>query len=193
MFQKQKIETRVIDDFTFIIKRSIRRKKTVQFSFKKAEKEITLLCPAFLGDKELENFIKKGKKHFLKDIKRSSENKDKKSELNVLAENLAKKYLFDMYDKIQDRVESLHISFSNKKAYKLFGKYCKETNSIVLAQALNKVPKYVLEFILYHEIVHIVSFSHDKNFRILEKRFTKMDKAEGFLDAMSLFGKEHNF
>jgi predicted metal-dependent hydrolase len=47
-------------------------------------------------------------------------------------------------------------------------------------------PGYVLDYVIVHELAHLVEHGHGPKFKDLEDRFPQRERAEGFLEAMSL-------
>lgn len=185
MFQKPRTETREHKGLSFTIKYSLKRKKTVQFSFDFQKKEVVLSCPSFISEKDLICFLEKAKDRYQIEEKNFSH----KSDLNNKAVELVKKYLPEYYSQIQAKLGTLQIEYSSKIAYRTFGKYYNCSNKIVLGKVLYNVPEYVRDYILFHEVVHIISFKHDKLFKSLEKRFPKYERANGYLEAISSLGR----
>ena len=57
---------------------------------------------------------------------------------------------------------------------------------IRISSRLAKVPDWVLDYVLLHELTHLVEANHGPEFHRLMARYPKAERAEGFLDAMSL-------
>lgn len=57
---------------------------------------------------------------------------------------------------------------------------------IRMSSRLVGVPDSVLDYVLLHELTHLVEPDHGPEFHRLMDRYPKVDYAEGFLDAMSL-------
>lgn len=58
------------------------------------------------------------------------------------------------------------------------------TGEIRISSRLRRVPDYVLDYVVVHELAHLVEPGHDAAFRDLEARFPQCERAEGFLEAM---------
>ncbi len=69
---------------------------------------------------------------------------------------------------------------------KRWGSCSPGTGEIRISSRLRRVPAYVLDHVIVHELAHLVEAGHGPRFRALEDRFPRRERAEGFLDAMSL-------
>lgn len=69
---------------------------------------------------------------------------------------------------------------------RLWGSCTSGRGTIRISSRLVKVPDWVLDYVLLHELTHLVEPNHGPNFRALMSRYPKLERAEGFLDAMAL-------
>jgi predicted metal-dependent hydrolase len=60
--------------------------------------------------------------------------------------------------------------------------------TINLATRLKGLPQYVIDYVLLHELVHLVCTNHGKEFDSFMKLFEKKERAEGYLDALDELG-----
>ena len=51
---------------------------------------------------------------------------------------------------------------------------------------LQRVPLWVLDAVLVHELAHLVVSDHGPAFRAVEDRYPLRERADGFLEAMGL-------
>lgn len=56
--------------------------------------------------------------------------------------------------------------------------------TIRISHQLRGAPEYVLDYVLHHELCHLVEPSHNGRFRRLEARYPHLDRARAFLDGM---------
>lgn len=61
-----------------------------------------------------------------------------------------------------------------------------EVGEIRISSRLARVPDWVLDYVLLHELTHLVEAGHGPEFHRLMDRYPKAERAEGFLDAMAL-------
>jgi len=58
--------------------------------------------------------------------------------------------------------------------------------TIRISDRLIGAPNYVLNYIIFHELIHLKVVSHDQEFKNYLSRFTDRDKAEAFLEGFEL-------
>lgn len=69
---------------------------------------------------------------------------------------------------------------------KRWGSCTPSTGEIRISSRLRRVPDYVLDYVIVHELAHLIEGNHGPAFHVLEDRYPRRERAEGFLDAMSL-------
>ena len=91
------------------------------------------------------------------------------------------------------------LTWNKTLTHRKFGHYQFNTDTVMLSLSLDDaaVPPYVVDFVMYHELLHkslgvkLVNgrrYAHTAEFRDAERRFTQYDKAKAFL---STLGKLH--
>ena len=89
-----------------------------------------------------------------------------------------------------------HIGWSRQNWRRQFGSYDPGPNQILLNRRLDRahVPQFVVEFVLYHEMLHVKHptrksgcslLSHSPEFREEEKRFADFERARRLLDRLA--------
>jgi predicted metal-dependent hydrolase len=58
--------------------------------------------------------------------------------------------------------------------------------SIRLSSRLRTMPDYVVDYVLVHELVHLLEPGHDERFWALVARYPKAERARGFLEGVEL-------
>lgn len=58
--------------------------------------------------------------------------------------------------------------------------------SIRLSDRLTGVPLWVLDYVIVHELAHLVHSNHGAEFHAVVARYPKAERAEGFLEAVAL-------
>jgi predicted metal-dependent hydrolase len=58
--------------------------------------------------------------------------------------------------------------------------------SIRLSSRLRPMPEYVVDYVLVHELVHLVEPGHDERFWALVARYPRAERARGFLEGVEL-------
>jgi len=54
--------------------------------------------------------------------------------------------------------------------------------AIRLSDRLRPMPAWVVDYVLVHEVVHLVEYGHTRRFRALLNRYPLADRARGYLD-----------
>ena len=157
--------------YNIVIQRSKRRKKTLQAVLR--DNTVKILAPSTTSDAEIKKFLDKFlKKLELKDI---ILNNDK--ELLSRANKLKKKFIPDAPDFTIVFQESLK---------RTWGKCFTNQRKIVINPVLGTYPKWVLDFVIVHELAHLLIPNHGKEFRSLVNRFKLKERAVGFLMAKGM-------
>ena len=98
-------------------------------------------------------------------------------------------YYFD------SRLEQPTLSWSQRCTYRIFGHHDPVHNTIVVSRTLDaeNVPQYVLEYIMYHEMLHMVHrpkitngrwYYHTPEFKYDEKQFAYYDDATTWFEEL---------
>lgn len=58
--------------------------------------------------------------------------------------------------------------------------------SIRLSSRLRIMPEYVVDYVLVHELVHLIEPNHDERFWALVARYPQAERARGFLEGVEL-------
>lgn len=69
---------------------------------------------------------------------------------------------------------------------RLWGSCTSGAGTIRISSRLVKVPDWVLDYVVLHELTHLVEANHGPRFKALMDRYPRLERAEGFLDAMAL-------
>ncbi|HET7725139.1 MAG TPA: M48 family metallopeptidase, partial [Propionibacteriaceae bacterium] len=59
------------------------------------------------------------------------------------------------------------------------------TGEIRLSRRMETFPSWVVDYVLFHELVHLVEANHSARFHDLVRRFPAHDRAVGFLEGVS--------
>lgn len=96
----------------------------------------------------------------------------------------------------QNRLEQPVLSWSQTKTRRIFGHQDAVHDTIIISRTLDdaKVPPFVVEFVLYHELLHVVHPTrivngkrriHSAAFRHDERRFERFEEAEEWLERLA--------
>ena len=89
-----------------------------------------------------------------------------------------------------------HLIWNNRTTFRKFGHYQWDTDTVMVSRTLDQrqVPEYVVDFVMYHELLHkklgapLVSSRrrvHTKKFRALEAEFPRYEEAQKYLNKIS--------
>lgn len=96
-------------------------------------------------------------------------------------------YYFD------NKIPKPTITWSARKTFRILGHHDSTHNTIAVSRSLDdkKTPQYVVEFVVFHEMLHIFHpteyrngrrYNHTPQFRRDEKTFVHFDKAESWIE-----------
>lgn len=91
------------------------------------------------------------------------------------------------------KIKKPTLSWSARKTYRILGHHDATHETIVVSRSLDdkKTPKYVVEFIVFHEMLHIFHptqhrngrrYNHTPQFRRDERKFAFFDEAESWIE-----------
>ena len=107
---------------------------------------------------------------------RAQELADRGADLEQRSKRLAARY---------DLPEPSSIRWVGNQQHR-WGSCTPSTGDIRISSRLRRVPDYVLDYVIVHELAHLVEHGHGPRFTELERRFPRWERAEGFLEAMGL-------
>lgn len=104
-------------------------------------------------------------------------------------ESLFRKINLEYFD---DQVDVSQVGWSLKRSKRMLGHYDPAHRAIIVSLSLDHplVPQYVVEYVLYHEMLHVIFDDengngyrriHHKGFRDAEKRFSRYAAAQSFI------------
>lgn len=154
-----------------IIRRSARRKRTVGARVKDGVMEI--VAPANISEKKLNEIIQGFRHNFEKREKEKLLNRG--DQLQRKAQELNSKYF-------EGRLEFKSIKYSARQLRK-FGTCCPARKTIIINGCLKKMPQWVEDYVIIHELAHIIHPNHSAAFWESVKRYPKAERAIGYLIA----------
>ena len=158
--------------------RSNRRKRTI--SARLAGGVLSVYAPRDVSDAELKKVIDKFKKRLHKrKIKREL---DKTQDLTSVAERLNKEY-FD------SRLKIKAIEYTTNQN-KIFGCCNYRSRKIRISYRLSEMPYWVRDYVIIHEMAHLIEPNHSKTFWDIVSRYRLTERARGYLMAKGLDSEE---
>jgi surface antigen len=161
------------------INRSDRRVKTV--SARLVGEVLEVAAPAHLSDADLQPIIARLQSRL---VKRKERTELDDGDLEKIATALNQTYFHG-----ELRWSSLTWSSNQEKRY---GSCTPATRAIRISQRLARMPRFVLEYVVMHELAHLVEPNHGHRFWKLVNRYPRTERARGYLMAIGLEGEEDN-
>jgi len=154
------------------IRRSARRKRTVR-AYREDGRTIVLM-PAHLSAAEEERHVR--------DLVARLDRREKRQELSDddlfdRARSLARTWLDDVPDPVSVRwVGNQHARW---------GSCTIADRTIRLSDRLIGMPGHVIDYVLIHELAHLIEANHSPRFWELVSRYPQADRAKGFLEGVA--------
>jgi len=141
---------------------------------------IHLHLPMELTKKEEQKYVAWAKKRVrAQKRKRKLWEKNADQKLKKRAEMLNKRYF-------KGKLKWKRISYSVEQNSGMFGN-CDTKNKIIrLSDRLLKMPKFVLDYVIVHELTHLIIAKHGPEFWKICNRYPKTERARGYLMALSM-------
>ena len=127
---------------------------------------------------------------------------DSDDDLYFLIKELKREYsiLYDTFSTEQKSLlNTVRVKWNSRVTYQLGGKYFRINrnrevrNEILISSSFKNTPKFLIKYLLYHEILHVKYPNHSKEFRFYEQKFIEYDVAQDLfrkiLLEVRLFGK----
>ena len=160
-----------------IIKRSPRRRKTIQARMVDGTMEV--LAPSKISDAELADHIIKLQ---AKLEKRAAMRDD--ACLNARADYLNRKYF-------GGELTWNSISYSSRQERRR-GSCSFNSKTIRISQRLAKMPQWVEDYVIIHELAHLLAPNHGRRFKALVQKYPLAERAIGFLIASETLERTQN-
>jgi len=172
-FQNQALDQTLpgIDEGEIVVIRSKKRKRNIA-AFRQGGK-IVISIPARLSKAEEREVVPE----MIAKI-RAKEVAPDETELTNQIDQLLSKYA----PEITIRPASVAWRSMNER----WGSCTSVDRTIRIATKLQRAPKYVLDFVLYHEAIHLYIYDHGSEFQEFLKRYPRHLEAEAFLEGYEL-------
>jgi predicted metal-dependent hydrolase len=157
-----------------IIKRSSRRKKTIQARMVNGDMEV--LAPANISDAALKDHVSRLRAR----LEKMSTSRDD-GHLETRARYLNEKYF-------QGSLAWASITYSTRQE-KRRGSCTYYKKTIRISHRLSRMPQWVEDYVIVHELAHLLEPNHGKHFKQLVRSYPMGERAIGFLLAMEILGE----
>jgi predicted metal-dependent hydrolase len=155
------------------IVRSKKRKKTI--SAQEVDGEFVVRAPAGMSDAELQPIIDKLQKRWQK--RQAKETLDDQA-LHRRAQELNRQYF-------KGKLSWKSIKWVTNQNSR-FGSCTPVNGTIRLSHRLATMPAFVRDYVIVHELAHLVEANHGPKFWKLVNRYPKTERARGYLMAVGL-------
>ena len=154
--------------------RSPRRRITV--SARLVKDVLLVSAPIFMPRERLEKMVANFKERFQR--KRLKEKLSQKENLISVAQRLNEKYF---ENKLNVKVIEYSINQNSK-----FGCCNYRSGHIRISHRLGLMPSWVRDYVIVHELAHLIEPNHGKAFWDIVKRYELSERAKGYLMAVGL-------
>ena len=154
------------------IRRSSRRRRTVR-AYREGDKTIVLM-PAHLSKAEEDRHVRSLVERLDRREKRVRPSDD---ELMTRAQALSRTWL-------AGRAEPLTVRWVSNQNTR-WGSCTSVDRSIRLSDRLKGMPEWVVDYVLLHELAHLIEPNHSKRFWALVEAYPQTERAKAFLEGVS--------
>ena len=149
------------------VRRSTKRRKTIE-AYRNGERVIVSI-PARMSRREANQVVDEMVKKILHD-----ESAPTNEQLFARAILLNKKYL-------ESKALPLSVEWSSRMS-RIWGACTIEDRAIRISDRLRDAPDYALDYLLLHELIHILIPGHGADFKALLHRYPELARAEGYFE-----------
>ena len=158
--------------------RSQRRKKTI--SAREVDGVIHLYLPAALSREKEFKYVQWAKKRFeARRRKKELKENNADAELEKCAQTLNKRYF-------GGELSWTRISYTTEQNARTFGICNTRNRTIRVSDRLLKMPRFVHDYVVVHELAHLKVPRHGPDFWRLVNRYPKTERARGYLMAIGM-------
>jgi predicted metal-dependent hydrolase len=158
---------------TVEVRRSARRRRTVS-AYRDGDKTIVLL-PAGLSRTDEEQWVRRMLDRLAAKEQRRRPNDD---DLLDRARELSTRYL-------DGKADPESVRWVENQQHR-WGSCTPDQGTIRLSARLRGMPAWVVDYVIMHELVHLLVPSHGPRFWTLVERYPKAERARGFLEGFSM-------
>ncbi|MBU2670880.1 M48 family metallopeptidase [Actinoplanes bogorensis] len=157
------------------VRRSQRRRRTVS-AYRDGERVVVLIPDRFSRAEETE-WVERMLARLAAREERVQRTDD---ELLARARRLTSRYLPDYADQVQP-ASVRWVTNQNGR----WGSCTPDDGTIRISHRIQEMPDWVIDYVLLHELSHLVVPSHNADFWELVNRFGKAERARGYLEGIS--------
>lgn len=154
------------------IRRSARRRRTLQ-AYREGDRTIVLVPAHLTPEQERDEVARLEARLDAKDARRPRDD----AALHERADALSRRWL-------QGRAVPTSVRWVGNQRSR-WGSCTSTTGSIRITDRLQDAPEYVVDYVLLHELAHLLEANHSPRFHALLEPYPHRLKAEGFLEGAS--------
>ena len=158
------------------VRRSQRRRRTVS-AYRDGERVVVLIPAQFSRDEERE-WVDRMLERLDARRQRTRRSDD---ELAIRARRLASRYLPELPPDAAKRLSVRWVSNQNGR----WGSCTPADHTIRISHRVRGMPDWVIDYVLLHELAHLMVPSHGERFWTLMARYRKTERARGYLEGVS--------
>jgi predicted metal-dependent hydrolase len=158
------------------VRRSQRRRRTVS-AYRDGER-VVVLIPAQFSRAEEREWVDKMLERL---DAREQRTRRSDAELEARAQRLASRYLPELRPGTMARLSVRWVSNQNGR----WGSCTPVDRTIRISHRVQEMPDWVIDYVLLHELAHLVVPSHAAQFWALVARYSKTERARGYLEGVS--------
>jgi predicted metal-dependent hydrolase len=156
--------------------RSKRRRATVSARLVEADTVLEVLAPASMSDAELAPIVEKLQSRVLRHVEKRNTADD--SDLTRRAGELNRQYF-------GGKLRWQEVRYVTNQQRR-FGSCTPATGEIRISHRVAALPGWVRDYVVLHELAHLVEANHGRRFWKLVERYPKTERARGYLMALGL-------
>jgi predicted metal-dependent hydrolase len=165
----------LVDDVPVEVVRSARRKRTI--SAHRAGDRIVVQVPARMSRRDEDEWVQRMVRRIVRGERRRLASDD---ELMARARRLSATHL-------AGRADPAAVRWVDNQQQR-WGSCTPSDRTIRLSRRLAAMPDYVIDYVLLHELAHLLEPGHGPAFRALLAGYPKLERAEGYLDGVAAAG-----
>ena len=170
------IERRLVADISVEIRRSRRRRRSIH-AFRDGDL-VVVQIPAALNDAEVDRWVSRMVDRVTtKEKHRRSSTPRGDGALTVRAAELSARYL-------DGAALPASIRWVTNQSSR-WGSCTPSTRAIRLSHRLQSMPDWVVDYVIVHELAHLLESGHGPRFWALANRYPRSERAQGFLEGVA--------
>ena len=159
-----------------VIRRSARRKRTLQ-AHRDGDK-IIVLVPASLAARDYERLVPR----LVERVRAREAGGARRSDAAL--EQAAGRLIGELAPDLAGPRRLTSVTWSTRQNRR-WGSCTSATGQIRLSSRLRTMPSWVIDYVLFHELVHLEEPNHSSRFQELVRRYPAHDRAVGFLHGVA--------